>query len=181
MTASLLTAEQERAAIQRFFDDSRLILQNYLQERQLALSNSQLFAFVLISPVTLAIASDGNLDLSETTMLVDIASYFDRILPTEFDVFAQPENPLSDKEFKRKVYSELRYLCVSMGEYEKQLINALKCLIELDDTLSKDASPLYSIRHRVKDMMHSVIYNNMGKDHIEEAKIQKIFRQLGIE
>jgi hypothetical protein len=67
-----------------------------------------------------------------------------------------------------------------MGRYEKQLIASLKKLIQLDDSISKSSSPLYSIRYRVKEMMNSVIYNNMGKDSVEEAKIQKIFKELGI-
>ncbi|TAE07809.1 MAG: hypothetical protein EAZ95_17985 [Bacteroidetes bacterium] len=60
-----LTIEQERTLLQNFFNEAREILQDYSQQRSLIFSNSQLFSFVLVSPITIAIASDGNLDLSE--------------------------------------------------------------------------------------------------------------------
>ncbi|TAE48018.1 MAG: hypothetical protein EAY69_05670, partial [Cytophagales bacterium] len=85
--------EDEKKRLIRFFKEVRQILDTYLEDRNLVLTNSQLFGFVLISPVTLAITSDGNVDLAETTMLVDVASYFERgILTTNFDTLPQPNN-----------------------------------------------------------------------------------------
>lgn len=169
----------EQTLIQHFFYNTRDLLDDYFSERQLTLSNSQLFAFVLISPITLAIASDGNLDMTETTMLVDIASYFDRgVLSTEFDQFEQPAYPMTDKEFKKIVYSELRYLCLNMPRYQNSLMACLKKLIQLDEKISQDLSPQFSIRNRAKEMMYGVIYNNLGVDSDEESRLQEIFSEL---
>ncbi|MCU0445212.1 MAG: hypothetical protein MUE85_09865 [Microscillaceae bacterium] len=170
---------QEKELIEGFFGEARQILATYFEDRNLVFSNSQLFAFVLISPVTIAIASDGNLDMTETTMLVDIASFFERgILATDFDRLTQPPHPISDREFKRIIYSELRYICLNMARYEKNLLQALKKLIELDEQVSHDLRPQFSIRARAKEMMYSVIYNNLGVDKAEEAKIKEIFNEL---
>jgi hypothetical protein len=175
-----LTIEQERALLQNFFNEAREILQDYSQQRSLIFSNSQLFSFVLVSPITIAIASDGNLDLSETTMLVDTAAYFDQLMPTAFDTLDQPKEVLSDKEFKKIIYGELRYLSLHMAHYEGKLLEAIKRLIALDDALSMDNNPTFSIRNRIKQMMMSVIYNNLGKDTIEETKILQILQELKI-
>jgi hypothetical protein len=173
------TPKDEKTLIEDFFREARQILHTYFEDRSLVFSNSQLFAFVLISPVTIAIASDGNLDMTETTMLVDIASFFERgILATDFDRLDQPPQPISDREFKRIIYSELRYICLNMARYEKSLLQALKKLIELDEQVSHDLRPQFSIRSRAKEMMYSVIYNNLGLDRAEEAKIQEIFSEL---
>lgn len=175
-----LTIEQERTLLQNFFNEAREILQDYSQQRSLIFSNSQLFSFVLVSPITIAIASDGNLDLSETTMLVDTAAYFDQLMPTAFDTLDQPKEALSDKEFKKIVYGELRYLSLNMAQYEGKLLEAIKLLIALDDALSMDNNPTFSIRNRIKQMMMSVIYNNLGKDTIEETKVLQILKELKI-
>lgn len=176
-----LTAEQERILLQTFFTEAREILHEYFNTRSFLLSNSQLFSFILVSPVTIAIASDGTLDLTETTMLVDIAAYFDQLMPTAFDSLSQPKGILSDKEFKKIVYSELRYLSLNMQKYEASLLEVIKKLITLDDALSHDDSPMMSIRNRIKQMMISVIYNNLGKDAIEEKKVKQVFRELNLE
>lgn len=182
METTQLSAEVEKELLENFFGQTREILNDYFSERDFFPSNSQLFAFVLISPITLAIASDGNLDMTETTMLVDIATYFDRsVLPKEFDELSQPENILSNKDFKRMIYSELRYLCLSMGKYENQMIEALRKLIDLDEKLSKKKNdPRISIKNRVVQMMNSVIYNNLGTDSEEEKKVKQIFDALNL-
>ena len=46
MTNLEITPEEEKALIQQFFDHSRDLLGDYFTERNLTLSNSQLFAFV---------------------------------------------------------------------------------------------------------------------------------------
>jgi hypothetical protein len=175
-----LTAEQEKEILTHFFTEARQVLHTYFEERSLIFSNSQLFSFVLVSPISMAIASDGTLDLSETTMLVDTAAYFDQLMPTAFDSLPQPENALSDKEFKKLVYGELRYITLNMQAYESQLLRVIKLLIEVDDKLSMDSSPVFSIRHRIKQMMMSVIYNNLNKDTVEEQKVLQILKDLGI-
>ncbi len=181
MPDSHLTPEQEKVLIEAFFEEIRLNLKDYFKDRRLVLSNSQLFAFVLISPITIAIASDGNLDFTETTMLVDIASYFERdILPKELDQLKHPKNALTDKEFRRVIYSELRYLCLSMDKYEAQLLKSIQSLIRLDEKVSREKDPRYSIKRRVIDMMNGVIYNNMGADSVEEQKIHHVLKQLGL-
>ena len=176
-----LTPEQEKTLLQNFFDEAREALRNYFTERSLVFSNSQLFSFVLVSPITIAIASDGTLDLTETTMLVDVASYFDQLMPTAFDTLSQPQNALSDKEFKKLVYSELRYISLNMAQYENDLLKAIKLLIAVDDTLSHNKTPEMSIRNRIKQMMMSVIYNNLGKDSVEERKIKQVLQELNIQ
>ncbi|NJO00771.1 MAG: hypothetical protein HC880_02955 [Bacteroidia bacterium] len=181
MTKNQLTAEQEKELIQTFFDNTRQTLRPYFEDRGLNLSNSQLFAFVMISPITIAIASDGNLDFMETSMLVDIAAYFDRdILPAELDHLNHPPNIISNREFKRVIFGELRYLCLSMNKYEEQFIQSIRDLIRLDETVSHDRNPEYSVRQRVSDMMHSVIHNNLGIDTIEEKKMRQVMQALGI-
>lgn len=178
---ALLTAQEEKKYLNDFFKETRFLLKKYFEDRSMVFSNSQLYAFIMISPVTIAIACDGNLDLTETTMLVDLAAYFDKnILPSEFDNLPQPANTLSDKDFKKIIYSELRYLCLSMNRYERELIDCIKQLIQLDEKISKDIDPKFSIRRRVIDMMNSVIYNNMGADYVEEAKIRAISQLLKV-
>jgi hypothetical protein len=175
-----LTREAEKERLVKFFNTIRVILHQYLEDRNLVLTNSQLFGFVLISPVTLAITSDGNVDLVETTMLVDVASYFERsILGTDFDTLPQPENHISDKEFKKIIYSELRHLCFNINKYDKMLIAALKELLILDEELDPKANMRYAIKFRVREMMNSVIYNNLGLDSVEETRIRQIWRELG--
>jgi hypothetical protein len=175
-----LTAAQERVLLQTFFAEAREILQDYFQHRKLIFSNSQLFSFVLVSPITIAIASDGAVDLSETTMLVDMASYFDQLMPTAFDSLSQPKEALSDKEFKKIIYGELRYITLNMQIYESAFLEVIKHLIALDSSLSMDKDPVFSIRERIKQMMMSVIYNNLGKESEEEKKVKWVLAELGI-
>lgn len=179
MSNTKIDAQSERELITQFFAEARAILSPYFQERQFTPSNAQIFAFTLVSPIAIAIASDGTLDFSETTMLVDIATYFERIsFPQEFNQLPQPKRVLSDADFRKIIYSELRYLCLTMPQHEAYLIEVLKKLIQLDDTIGQDAQG--SIRHRIVEMMHSVIYNNLGSDSVEEAKIKEVLAQLGI-
>lgn len=175
-----LTVEQEKELLQTFFAEAREILQDYFMERSLVLSNSQLFSFVLVSPIAIAIASDGVLDLTETTMLVDTASYFDQLMPTAFDSLAQPKGVLSDKEFKKIIYDELRHITLNMERHEAKLLEVIKHLIALDVSLSMDKDPVFSIQHRIKQMMMSVIYNNLGKDTKEERKVKWVLKELNI-
>lgn len=181
MEKQIITPAEEKAILNDFFIEVRELLANYCQEREMVLSNSQLYAFLLVSPITIAIATDGTVDFSETTMLVDVAAYFDRgILSSDFDQLHQPNDVLSDDIFKKRIYTELRYLCVSMNRYEEKLIAGLKALIKLDERLSQ-AEAEDAIKYRIVDTMNSVIYNNMGEDSVEEPKIQKIMESLGIE
>ena len=181
MTNLEITPEEEKALIQQFFDHSRGLLHDYLSERNLVLSNSQLFALILVSPITIAIASDGNVDFTETTMLVDVASYFERgILPSDLDKLNQPENCISDKEFTKIIFSELRFLCLSMPRFEHNLLECIKGLIRLDETVSRNSDPQFSIKKRVVEMMNGVIYNNLGPDSIEEEKISHVLNALNL-
>ncbi len=176
------TPEEEKAILTDFFAFVRETLAEYFEERNLILSNSQLFGFVLITPATIAIASDGNLDMTEITMLVDVASYFERgSFSTDFDVLPQPENPITDKKFKKIVYTELKFLCIKMSHYEEKLLKCLRKLLELDEQISLVQNPKYSVKIRVKEMMNSVIYNNLGVDELEEIKLKNIFEKLGLE
>lgn len=176
-----ITPAEEKVILNEFFTEVRELLAAYCQEREMVLSNSQLYAFLLVSPITIAIATDGTVDFSETTMLVDVAAYFDRgILSSDFDQLDQPKDVLPDDIFKKRIYTELRYLCVSMNRYEEKLIAGLKALIKLDERLSQTTAE-EAIKYRIVDTMNSVIYNNMGEDSIEEPKIQKVMESLGIE
>ncbi|GAB4404325.1 MAG: hypothetical protein OHK0053_29800 [Microscillaceae bacterium] len=176
-----LTPETERALIQEFFAEARQALHKYLTERELALSNAQLFALLLVSPITIAIASDGSLDFSEVNMLVDIAAYFEKdVLPKQLDHFTQPENVMSDNHFRKIVFSELRYLSLNMAEHEADLLKALHKLIHLDDTVSRQQASQFSVRQRIVEMMQSVIYNNLGPDAVEESKLQAVLQKLGL-
>ena len=78
-------------------------------------------------------------------MLVDVATYFERgILPSELDELIQPDGCLSDKEFTKIVFSELRFLCLSMPRFESPLLECIKGLIRLDETVSRNNDPKYS-------------------------------------
>ncbi len=177
------TTEQEKKILVDFFAFLRTELADYLSQRNLILSNSQLFGFVLISPATIAIASDGNLDMTEITMLVDLASYFERgSFSTDFDLLEQPKDHVTDKQFKKIAYSELKFLCLNMEIYEEKLLNCLRKLLEIDGEISLlQNNPKFSVKIRVKEMMSSVIYNNLGVDELEEDKLKTIFKKLGIE
>ena len=113
MEKQVITPAEEKVILNNFFTEVRELLAEYCREREMVLSNSQLYAFLLVSPVTIAIATDGTVDFSETTMLVDVAVYFDRnILPSEFDDLDQPEEVLSDDIFKKKnLYRTTLPLC----------------------------------------------------------------------
>lgn len=181
MEKQVITPVEEKVILNNFFAEVRALLAEYCHEREMVLTNSQLFAFLLVSPVSIAIATDGAVDFSETTMLVDVAAYFDRgVLPSEFDTLEQPEDAMSDHVFKKRIYTELRYLCVSMNRYEDKLIEALKALIQMDERLSQTGEE-DSIKRKIVETMNNVIYNNLGKDSIEEPKIQKVLDSLGIE
>lgn len=174
-----LTVEKEKVLLQEFFDESRFILRHYLEERGNYFSNAQLFAFILVSPISIAIASDGTLDLAEISMLIDVAAYFDKdVLPEALNQLKQPAQVMSNQEFRKVIYSELKYLCLHMQHLEKPLITCLHNLIQLDEHLSRQNSPQLSIKQRIKDMMHGVIYNNLGKDTVEEDKIRKVLKTL---
>jgi hypothetical protein len=176
-----LTVEKERILLEDFFSESRQTLHEYLADREVYFSNSQLFAFISVSPIAIAIASDGALDLAEISMLIDLASYFERdILPKSFDELPQPENVISNEGFRKIIYSELKYLCLHMQDLEKPLIKCLHSLIKLDEQLSREQPPKLSIKQKIKDMMKGVIYNNLGKDVIEEEKIHKVLKQLNL-
>ncbi|WP_299452426.1 hypothetical protein [uncultured Microscilla sp.] len=182
MEKQVITPAEEKVILNDFFAEVRELLADYCQEREMILSNSQLYAFLLVSPITIAIATDGTVDFSETTMLVDVAAYFDRdILSSEFDQLEQPEGVLPDDIFKKRVYTELRYLCVSMNRYEEKLIAGLKALIQLDERLSQSEDEAEAIKYKIVDTMNSVIYNNLGEDSIEEPKIQKVLDSLEID
>ncbi|NJL13517.1 MAG: hypothetical protein HC913_11275 [Microscillaceae bacterium] len=176
-----LTPETERALIEKFFAEARQTLHEYLSERELELSNAQLFALLLVSPITIAIASDGSLDFSEVNMLVDIAAYFEKdVLPKQLDHFTQPEKVMSDNHFRKIVFSELRYLSLHMAEHEAALLMALHQLIHLDDTVSRPQASSFSVRRRIVEMMQSVIYNNLGPDAVEESKLRAVLQKLGL-
>jgi hypothetical protein len=177
------TPEQEKEILTDFFAFLRTELADYLLQRNLILSNSQLFGFVLISPATIAIASDGNLDMTEITMLVDLASYFERgSFSTDFDLLTQPQDHITDKQFKKIAYSELKFLCLNMKFYEENLLSCLRKLLEIDEKISLlQNNPKFSVKIRVREMMNSVIYNNLGVDEIEENKLKNILKKLGIE
>lgn len=165
--------------MENFLSETRKELGTYFETRNLIFSNTQLFAFILVSPITIAIASDENLDFTEVTMLVDIASYLEgKSLPTALDNLVQPLDTLPHSEFNKIIYSELRFLCLNMKKYESKLIRVLKKLIELDETISQ--SEEYSIKSKIKNMMESVIYNNLGRDSIEEEKVKLIYKKLNI-
>lgn len=178
---AMLTVEQERILLQAFFIEAREILRDYFATRNFVLSNSQLFSFVLVSPITIAIASDGKIDFTETTILIDTASYFDQLMPTAFDTLPQPEGVLSDKAFKKIAYGELRHLALTINEYETNFLEVIKRLIILDEALSRDDNPNMSIRNRIKQMMMSVVYTNLGEDTVEEQKVKQVFIALNIE
>ena len=180
MEKQVITPDQEKSILNNFFTEIRELLSEYCEEREMVMTNSQLFAFLLVSPVSIAIATDGTVDFSETTMLVDVAAYFDRgVLPSEFDFLPQPENVMTDHVFKKRVYTELRYLCVSMNRYEDKLIEGLKALIRIDEKLSQTGEE-DSIKRKIAETLNNVIYNNLGKDSIEEPKIKQILEKLEI-
>ncbi|OJJ20963.1 hypothetical protein BKI52_10320 [marine bacterium AO1-C] len=180
MEKQVITPDQEKRILNNFFTEIRELLAEYCEEREMVMTNSQLFAFLLVSPVSIAIATDGTVDFSETTMLVDVAAYFDRgVLPSEFDTLAQPDNVMTDHVFKKRIYTELRYLCVSMNRYEDNLIDGLKALIKLDEKLSQTGE-VDSIKRKIAETLNNVIYNNLGKDSVEEPKIRQILEKLEI-
>ncbi len=174
-----LTVEKEKVLLQEFFDESRFALRHFLEERGNYFSNAQLFAFILVSPISIAIASDGTLDLAEISMLIDVAAYFEKdVLPEALNQLRQPAKVMSNQDFRKIVYSELKYLCLHMQCLEKPLITCLHNFIQLDEHLSRQNSPQFSIKQKIKEMMHGVIYNNLGKDTIEEVKIKKVLQTL---
>lgn len=180
MEKQVITPDQEKSILNNFFTEIRELLAEYSEEREMVMTNSQLFAFLLVSPVSIAIATDGTVDFTETTMLVDVAAYFDRgVLPSEFDTLPQPEDVMTDHIFKKRIYTELRYLCVSMNRYEEKLLEGLKALIDLDEQLSQTGE-VDSIKRKIAETLNNVIYNNLGKDSIEEPKIQQILEKLEI-
>lgn len=180
MEKQVMSPDQEKRILDNFFIEIRTLLADYCEEREMVMTNSQLFAFLLVSPVSIAIATDGTVDFSETTMLVDVAAYFDRgVLPSEFDTLAQPEDVMTDHIFKKRIYTELRYLCVSMNRYEDDLIAGLKALIKLDEKLSQTGEE-DSIKRKIAETLNNVIYNNLGKDSVEEPKIKQILEKLEI-
>jgi len=180
MEKQVITPDQEKSILNNFFTEIRELLSEYCEEREMVMTNSQLFAFLLVSPVSIAIATDGTVDFSETTMLVDVAAYFDRgVLPSEFDTLPQPDNVMTDHVFKKRIYTELRYLCVSMNRYEGNLIEGLKALIKVDEKLSQTGEE-DSIKRKIAETLNNVIYNNLGKDSIEEPKIRQVLEKLEI-
>ena len=180
MEKQVITPDQEKSILNNFFTEIRELLAEYSEEREMVMTNSQLFAFLLVSPVSIAIATDGTVDFTETTMLVDVAAYFDRgVLPSEFDTLPQPEDVMTDHIFKKRIYTELRYLCVSMNRYEEKLLEGLKALINLDEKLSQTGE-VDSIKRKIAETLNNVIYNNLGQDSIEEPKIQQILEKLEI-
>ncbi len=180
MEKQVMSPDQEKRILDNFFIEIRTLLADYCEEREMVMTNSQLFAFLLVSPVSIAIATDGTVDFSETTMLVDVAAYFDRgVLPSEFDTLAQPEDVMTDHVFKKRIYTELRYLCVSMNRYEDDLIAGLKALIKLDEKLSQTGEE-DSIKRKIAETLNNVIYNNLGEDSVEEPKIKQILEKLEI-
>lgn len=169
---------EEREKLEEFFADIRKTLQPYLSARKFTLSNSQLYAFLLASPAILAIASDGNLDMSETTMLLDIAAFFEKdILKSDFDKLKKVENAMTDEDFKKMIYSEMRLLCYTIINYEDDFVGALKILIKMDKELSTKDSK-FSVEKSIQKTMRTVIYNNLGPDNIEEKKLERLWKKL---
>lgn len=174
-----MNVSEEREKLEVFFAKMRKSLHPYLSARKFVFSNSQLYAFLLASPAMLAIASDGNLDMSETTMLLDIAAFFEKdILKSDFDKLRKVENAMNNAEFKKMIYSEMRLLCYTIHNYEDNFIAALKILMKMDKTLSKDDSK-FSVKKSIQKTMRTVIYNNLGPDAIEEKKLEKLWKKLG--
>ena len=174
-----MKVSEEKTQLEVFFSEMRNALQPYLSARKFTFSNSQLYAFLLASPAMLAIASDGNLDMSETTMLLDIAAFFEKdVLKSDFDKLAKVENAMSNKEFRKMIYSEMRLLCYTIVNYEQSFVKALKILMKMDETLSRGNSK-FSIEKNIQKTMRTVIYNNLGTDSVEEKKLEKLWTKLG--
>lgn len=174
-----MNVSEEKEQLEEFFADMRNALQPYLSARKFTFSNSQLYAFLLASPAMLAIASDGNLDMSETTMLLDIAAFFEKdTLKSAFDRLHKVENAMTNEEFKKMIYSEMRLLCYTITNYEDNFVEALKVLMKMDNALSSDNSK-FSVEKSIQKTMRTVIYNNLGADNVEEEKLEKLWKKLG--
>ncbi|MCS6822313.1 MAG: hypothetical protein NZ551_10645 [Microscillaceae bacterium] len=176
-----LSSEEEKQILEQFFQEVRTLLEPYTSERKIIFSNSQLFAILMIAPITMAMATDDSLDFAETNILIEIASFFERNeLSPLFNQFSQPEKVLSDSEFKKIIYNEMQYMCLSMRQYEPIFIKALKKLLAVDKHLSQMQNIEGSIAKRILENLSGVIYNNTGDDKIEEAKVRRIIQELDL-
>ena len=99
--------------------------------------------------------------LSEGATVEDLLKIYPQITAKQImAVLDYAANVISNEEFRKIIYSELKYLCLYMQDLEKPLIKCLHSLITLDEQLTRENPPKLSIKQKIKDMMGPYGWNN---------------------
>lgn len=180
---SATISQQEKQFIRQIFDEIRENLDPYFKDRNLVLSNAQVFTFLMFAPSVLAIAADGVVDEKEIAILerisrqVDVGTMVNLDLHEMLAYAPEPENAMINEEFNIIIGGELLYLSRHADTYRQALESAVKSILKFDPQPSNDNSMANSF---VK-LMDSIIENNVNVAKEEEMKKMKdLQKNLGL-
>ncbi len=174
---------EDKVFIRTIFKEMRDKTDNFAKERNFIMSNAQLFTFLMNAPASLAIASDGKVDIEEIAALeklarsIDVYVSVDMNLMENISVAFEPENCMINEEFNMRVGSELLFLARNMKRFESDFIAALKAMLTFDFNPKKEGSLSGSFNL----LMNSMIENNVSKNKdIEMKKMNELKQKIGI-
>lgn len=176
-------AKQDILFIKNTFKEMRISIEKFSKDRDFVMSNPQLFTFLYNSSVSLAIASDGIVDLTEIAIIEKLARSIDINKTVNIDLIEvmsiapEPENCMTNEEFNLRVGSELLYLSRNIDKYENDLLKSIKAFLKFD----KNPENNISLTKTLKKLMDFVIENNTGRNKEKELfKIKEYKKRLGI-
>jgi len=182
MEINALTNE-DKIFIKTIFNEMRLNITDFLKSRDFELSNPQLFTFLTYCPASLAIASDGVVDVTEISAIAKITKSIDvnhmvNIELMEFmSIAPEPENCISNEEFNIRVGSEILFLSKNMKTYEAGFLKAVKALLTFDMNPKKEGS----MTSTFSKMMDTIIEHNISKEkELQLEKMNKLKATIGI-
>ncbi len=176
-------SNENRVFIRTIFNEMRINVKEFSQDRDFVMTNPQLFVFLSNVPAALAIASDGTVDEQEIATLEKISKTIDVKSAVNYDLMEmmaiafEPEQCITNEEFNIRIGSEILYLSRNIAKYEKNFLKAIKALLTFDFNPKREGSLTSSF----SNLMDSMIENNSSQNKEEELKkMQEIKQTLGI-
>lgn len=165
------------------FSQIRLQLSKYMSERNFNMSNAQIFAFLLYSPLCLAIASDKVVDEQELKLLEKITKNVDvnKIVSVElFEILTaipEPQNTIFNEEFNMRIDAELLHIARNIDQYEQDIIQSAKYFL----SLSNDPTAATSIAQIYSKWFDFILLNSHSRQkEAEKLKIKEYKEKLGL-
>lgn len=165
------------------FSQIRLQLSQYMNERNFNMSNAQIFAFLLYSPLCLAISCDRVIDEQELKLLEKITKNVDvkKLVSVElFEVLTaipEPQNTMFNEEFNMRIDAELLHIARNIAQYEQDIMQSARYFL----SLSNDPTAATSIAQIYSKWFDFILSNSVSKQKdTEKLKIKEYKDKLGL-